>query len=137
MVPNFVDDMKLSPYAVRLYMHMRRRAGEGEAGECFETSKHLAEYCLMSVGQVSKCKKELVASGLITISRVKKGHGEFASDVTTIKDIWKVNELWFKVPKERRKDAVLEHKEYSRDAVNGFIEYVRELINNIAKEAKE
>jgi len=48
-----------------------------------------------------------------------------------------VNELWFKVPKERRKDAVLEHKEYSRDAVNGFIEYVRELINNIAKEAKE
>ncbi|MGD0613540.1 MAG: helix-turn-helix domain-containing protein [Anaerolineales bacterium] len=120
MMPNLIDDMELSPAAYRVYGHIRRRTGE--IGECFETSKTIAEYCKLSRGTIARAKKELVRSGLITITKANKGHGEFASDVITIKDIWELNEIWFShISKETRKDVVLEHKEYGRIALNNTV----------------
>jgi hypothetical protein len=125
-IPNIVDDMDLSPYAVRLYMHIRRRIGETPAGEddkvCFESTTNLGKYCKMSKGQIFKCKKELKESGLIFIEKKHVKHGEFASDVITLRDIWRVNEQYFELPKETRKDAVIgEHKNYQRSAINATV----------------
>src|SRR5687768_6521811 len=57
-LPNVIDDLKLKPCAFRLYVHMRRVAGE--SGECWQSTKTLAAACSMSTGSVSGAKKELL-----------------------------------------------------------------------------
>jgi Helix-turn-helix domain len=93
LIPNMIDEMGLSPYAVRLYLHIKRRTGEVPGGVCFETSSNIAKICKMSTGSVSNAKKELRAAGLITIAQRKRGHGEFDGHDITINDIWAVNIL--------------------------------------------
>ena len=71
MIPFLIDDMGLSKNAVRLYLHLKRRAGENNL--CFENGRNLARWCKMSTGTVSAAKKELEEAGLITVtSRLKK-----------------------------------------------------------------
>ncbi|GAF99333.1 unnamed protein product, partial [marine sediment metagenome] len=36
MMPNIIDDMGLDPYAFRLYVHLRRVAGEN--GACWQST---------------------------------------------------------------------------------------------------
>ncbi len=84
-VPNIIDDMGLSPFAYRLYGHLKRVAGE--SGGCWEGIRRLAESCNMSVGAVRSAKAELVQADLITVER---GSGEQA-DVITINDVWLEN----------------------------------------------
>ena len=87
MIPNMVDDMNLSPYAFRLYCHIRRRAGEN--GACWEGTRALAENCNMSIGSISKAKRELSDAGLIIIEEKE------ANNVTyhhiLIVDVWQQN----------------------------------------------
>ena len=73
LIPNMIDELELSPYAVRLYLHIKRRTGEVRGGVCFETSSNIAKICKMSTGSVSKAKKELKAAGLISIASKKTG----------------------------------------------------------------
>ena len=89
IIPNILDELELSPYAVRLYLRVKRRAGEN--GECFENSQHLAEGCNMSKAQISRTKVELEKAGLITIEKRSLGHGHFPGHIITIRDIWKRN----------------------------------------------
>lgn len=87
IIPNMVDDLGLSPYAFRLYAHMKRVAGE--TGACWQSTRTLADTCKMSVGKVSKAKKELQEAGLITVETRKKQGGEY--HYVTIRDIMPQN----------------------------------------------
>jgi hypothetical protein len=89
ILPNKVDEMGLSPYAVRLYLRLKRRAGENR--ECWENTAHLAEGCCMSKSQVSRTKAELEMAGLIKIETRSLAHGHFPGHIITIIDIWKDN----------------------------------------------
>lgn len=90
-LPNLIDEMRLSPFEVALYVHVKRRAGDG--GVCNESTRELAEACRMSVGQVSAAKKELLRRGLIGVRRVKR------QDILYISDIWQENYQHF-APRE-------------------------------------
>jgi hypothetical protein len=89
IIPNMLDDLGLSPYAIRLYLRLKRRAGDN--GKCFENSQHLAEGCRMSKTQISRSKAALVKADLITIKKRFLGHGHFPGHLITITDIWKRN----------------------------------------------
>ncbi len=93
ILPNKLDEIGLSPYAVRLYFRLKRRAGEN--GECWENTKHLAEGCNMSKSQVSRSKAELEIAGLITIKKRSLAHGHFQGHIITIVDIWKDNVKYY------------------------------------------
>jgi hypothetical protein len=89
-LPNLVDDMDLSPYAFRLYVHLKRVAGGGNDGACWESTRTLASKCRMSAGQISKAKQELVNKGLITVEKRKSASGP-DSDYITLADMWAQN----------------------------------------------
>lgn len=89
MLPNFVTEIGLSPFALALYVRLKRRAGE--AGECFENTRNLALGCGMSAGQVTKAKRELAEAGLIHIATEPGKHGGRAFHVITVTDIWARN----------------------------------------------
>jgi hypothetical protein len=84
-IPNMVDDMDLSLPAFRLYIHLKRVAGD--SGASWEGVRRLAASCRMSIGSVRNAKVELEAKGLISI---EPGEGEHA-DTITINDIWLEN----------------------------------------------
>lgn len=86
-LPNLIDDIDLTPYAFRLYAHVKRVAGPN--GSCYEGSRKLAERCRMSLGQVSIAKKELLDKGLVTKKTRHTNGGE--TDELTPVDIWQKN----------------------------------------------
>lgn len=87
-IPHLIDDSGLSPYAVRLYLHLKRVAGE--SGECWQSTNTLARKCNMSMGSISSAKQELKAAGFIDITTVKSKSGK-PSHVISINDIWPEN----------------------------------------------
>ncbi len=99
MLPNILDDMDLSPYAFRLYVRFKRRVNQNRdgstKGSAYDSTKNLAITCKMSMGQVTKAKRELVAAGLIRIVKVQGKHGEWAKDHVTIVDIWTANKSFY------------------------------------------
>lgn len=88
-VPNLIDDLDLSPYAVRLYLRLKRVAGE--KGECWQSVKTLAKACKMSTGTVTNARRELYNAGLIAIQNTDNPHGGRDFITVTIKDIWARN----------------------------------------------
>lgn len=88
-VPNLIDDMNLSPYAVRLYLRLKRVAGE--KGECWQSVRTLAKACKMSVGTVTNARRELFNAGLIAIQNTDNPHGGRDFITVTIKNIWAKN----------------------------------------------
>lgn len=92
MIPNMVDDLELSPYAFRLYAHLRRVAGEN--GSSWQSTRTLAKKCKMSTGKVSDSKKELQHARLIMITKCRCDRGEY--DDITIVDIWKENNALYR-----------------------------------------
>ena len=99
MVPNMVDEMGLSPYAFRLYVHFRRVIGEGD-GACWQSTRTLAEICNMSTGSVSKAKRDLLDAGLIHIEKRSGDTGEY--DHVTVVDVWAQNLAYFETRKAER-----------------------------------
>ena len=99
MLPNIIDDMDLSPYAVRLYFRFKRRVNQNRdgstKGSAYDSTRTLAESCKMSIAQVTKTKRELVAAGLIRITKIPGKHGEWAKDHVTIIDIWEANKAYY------------------------------------------
>lgn len=93
-IPNIIEDMDLSVYAFRLYVRLKRVAGDD--GKCFYTTRELAEQCRMSVGAVSNAKQELVEKDLI---RIDSG-GQWVRDNITIVDMWPANFAYFAQEKE-------------------------------------
>lgn len=99
LIPNIIDEMDLSPYAVRLYVRFKRRVRQNRdgstKGSAYDSTKTLAKACKMSLGQVVKSKRELVEAGLIRIRKERGQHGEWDKDHITIVDIWQVNKVYF------------------------------------------
>lgn len=89
MVPNIIDDLDLSPYAVRLYLHLKRVAGD--TGSCYQSGKTISEKCKMSTGMITKAKRELMAAGLISVALMSNGKNIY-HDITIL-DVWKRNSL--------------------------------------------
>lgn len=93
-IPNLIDDLDMSVYAFRLYVHLKRVAGEG--GKSFQGTRTLAEHCHMSMGSISKAKTELVDLDLIAI---EKGDPKTNTpDLIRIKNIWPQNFMHFSKP---------------------------------------
>lgn len=123
-IPNMVDDMKLSPYAFRLYSHLKRVAGD--LGACWQSTNTLAETCCMSMGMVSKSKRELSEKGLIRVERKHKPDGNWYHEIKII-DIWGMNSRAFSPPEgafsygengtsphESKKNPIKKNQEHTR-----------------------
>jgi len=87
IIPNIVDDMGLSLIAFRLYVHLKRVAGDN--GDCYQSTQTLAEKCGMGVGTISKAKQELQSAGLIKIQSRAKENTHYHN--ITIANIWREN----------------------------------------------
>jgi hypothetical protein len=92
-IPNLIDELELSPYAVRLYLRLKRRAGEN--GSCYESSSNLAKGCKMSTHKVVDAKRELQKAGLISVYTEKGKHGGRDYHVIQVTDIWHSNFEYF------------------------------------------
>ena len=68
-VPNMIDDSDLDPYEFRLYVHLKRVAGDD--GQCWQSTQTLATFCNMSVGKISQAKQSLLARGFIKLKTMK------------------------------------------------------------------
>lgn len=93
-LPNLIDDIGLSVYAFRLYVHYKRVAGANQGGTCRQGTRTLAKACNMGIATISRSKEELIKAGLIEIEKgdpVTNG-----SDIVTIVDIWERNFRAFK-----------------------------------------
>lgn len=92
-IPNLVDDLDLTPYAYRLYGHLRRVAGEN--GKCWQSTSTLSKACRMSMGSVSEAKKELENTypPLIRVTSQKTETGWYHE--ITITDIWSINHAFY------------------------------------------
>lgn len=93
-IPNLIDEMDLSVYAFRLYVRLKRVAGDG--GKCFYSTRQLAEQCRMSVGAVSNAKQELIEKDLIRIDR----SGDWDRDNITLVDVWPANFAYYAQEKQ-------------------------------------
>jgi hypothetical protein len=102
VVPNIVDDSDLDPFAFRLYVHLKRVAGE--TGRCTQSTSTLATACKMSRPVVVDAKKTLVEKGLITIDVVAGEHPGRPYHEITIKDIWQENITSFAKPEKPTTD---------------------------------
>lgn len=92
-IPNVADELDLTPYAYRLYGHLKRVAGE--SGKCWQSTKTLAKKCRMSTGAISEAKKELENTfpPLIRITSKTKENGTYHEIMIT--DIWQINhDFW-------------------------------------------
>jgi hypothetical protein len=86
-LPNLIDDLSLSPFAFRLYAHIKRVAGDN--GACWKGTRALAKSCRISTASVVRAKKELVDAQLIAIEKVTRQGGE--TDQITIINVWQRN----------------------------------------------
>ena len=107
-IPNYVDDLGLSPYAFRLYVHIKRVTGE--SGKCWQSTKTLAKSCNMGIGSVTRAKKELAKAKLIEIEPTTNPHGGKDYHVTRIVDIWLENSLKYSSSTKEE----LDNAEYSK-----------------------
>lgn len=87
-LPNLIDEIDISVYAFRLYVHMRRVAGA--SGTCFEGTRALAERCRMSMGKVSEAKQELIDKRLITQIGERPTRGGLVPEYQ-LADLWEEN----------------------------------------------
>ena len=85
--PNLVDDADLTAPAVRLYLHLKRVAGE--EGICWQGQRELAAHCHLDPATIIRAKRELEKAGFIRIERgMISGH---PAHFITIIDIWPQN----------------------------------------------
>lgn len=88
MIPHLIDDSSLSSYAIRLYLHFKRVAGDN--GKCWQSQSTLQKACLMSNRTIVKAKRELVKEGFIVVTLdIIQGHPQH---IISIVDVWGKNE---------------------------------------------
>ena len=91
IIPNILwtEDLGLSAHDLILYATIKKVAGD--AGQCFMSTRRLAQEARMSVGQVSKSKQKLVSADLIEIITKRRNAKGWPIDHITVTDIWKRN----------------------------------------------
>ncbi len=89
-IPNIVDDADLSVCAFRLYVHIKRRAGDG--GVCTEGLRGMASACGMAIGTTQKARTELLMKNFIAVKEViEKGRHGGKFEHITIVNLWGKN----------------------------------------------
>jgi len=88
-IPNMIIDMDLSLSAFKLYIYLKKVAGE--RGSCFQSTETLIKRCRLSENTIIKAKRELEGIGLITISKRKHPKNGYFYHIITIENIWKEN----------------------------------------------
>jgi helix-turn-helix protein len=121
--PNIIFDLGLSSRALILYLVIRRTAGDD--GLCWRSTRNLAQLAGMSVGSVSKAKRELSRrhwmpdfKALIEIRRERNPHGGKPRDLIRITDIWAANEKYYSALASRSTGAqplLVDERASSRD----------------------
>ncbi len=104
MIPHIVDDLALTPYAFRLYVHLCRVVGND--GKCWQSTDTLAAACHISTGAIVKAKRELVRTKIdgkpliviVPIPGLKPGS---AYHTIYVNNLWEANhEKYAKKEKE-------------------------------------
>ncbi len=68
-----LDDLKLDPFAMRVYVHLARRANG--SGKAWPSRESIAEHCGMSEKQVTRCVQVLEDEGLVVVVRGTRPDG--------------------------------------------------------------
>ena len=89
-LPNIIDDLGLTPYESRLYLHYKRVCG-ANGGICTEGTRRTAKRTKMGLGQVPKARDGLAERGLIE----KIEAGQYVH--VKIVDIWELNFAYFMI----------------------------------------
>ena len=109
MIPHLVDDSGLSAVAIRLYLHLKRVAGED--GICWQSQIQLAEACRLNHHTIITAKRALEGAGLIRIEKqMLNGH---PIHVIVILDVWAANFEFYRGAQYKR-GTDLSIKEASR-----------------------
>lgn len=123
-LPNLIDDLGLSPYACRLYLHIKRRAGARSDGYCEEGYRRMAKICRMSLTTVSRARQELEDAKLIEIERQASGRPH--PERIRIVDIWTENFERYsgkkRFPDERLSVSETDEKAFLGDSKKRFPE---------------
>lgn len=118
-IPNIIDDLGLTAYEGRLYLHYKRVCG-ASGGVCTEGMRRTARQTKMSLGQLTKARDGLSSKGLI--QKAKSGQHMHIRIV----DIWEVNFAYFSL--KERPDI----NDWLIEQLNDFLKTVspREHFNN-------
>lgn len=108
MIPHIFDDLPLTNSAVRLYLHIKRRAGETSDGKCWESTENIANHLRMSKSTVCRARGELAKHRLIRVNKIERGHGEFAYCEVKITDVWKFNNDFYSLRSKEDREAWLQ-----------------------------
>ena len=95
-IPNVVLEMGLSPYALTLYLHLKRTAGQN--GKCWKSVRTLAEETSVSKSEIARTRTELEERELIAVEQPKDPR---KPSVVSIVDIWEKNFDHFREKKAR------------------------------------
>jgi hypothetical protein len=128
IIPNLVDDihLHLSAAAIRLYLHIKRRAGENKDGSCYESQDNIARYCKMHKQTIVRAKKELETAGLIQIESKQLDKMKHPGHVITIIDIWDRNTEFYDkgslkgIPQSKTDTALNSPKGIPQSGENGY-----------------
>jgi hypothetical protein len=111
ILPNIVLTLGLSPYALTLYIHLKKVTGE--KGVCFKKTSTLVSELNMSAGSISAAKKELAkprsllrGKSLIMITEEKNRNGGKPRHHIMIADIWPENLAAFTKPVATSPDEI-------------------------------
>lgn len=88
-IPNIIFEMKLDPYEMTTYCHLKKAAGDH--GGCWKSSKTLCEDMGISHPKLIQIKKSLEYKGLIRVEKRVHENGGSMSDFVTVTDIWHMN----------------------------------------------
>ena len=89
MLPNILDDSDLTPHAFRLLVHYYRVCGGYNS--CYEGVRVTAKRTHMSVGTVSKCRRDLEKAGWVRLRSEQYKNRPSPTLVVSLTDRWKEN----------------------------------------------
>lgn len=108
-IPNIIFDLGLDPYAFRVYVEIKRIAGD--RGGSFASNAKLAERCNMSERKLIECKSilcqpfsQLGNKPLIIIEKRFREDGSPETTLITIEDVWVDNAEKFIEKMKSKKD---------------------------------
>lgn len=116
VLPNIIDDLPLSLAAFRLYVHIRRVAGDN--GVCWQSLTTLAQHCGLSRPTVVRAKKELERLGLVKIVPKKRERGGHDLHLITVVNIWEINHAHYS--NDGNASETSQSKNFETSKVNNF-----------------
>lgn len=88
LVPHLIDDADLTPQEYRLYLHIKRVAGENNT--CWQSENTLATACHISEPTIRKAKRQLQDKGFIRVEP-QVDETNHVRHIITIVNIWEQN----------------------------------------------